>query len=453
MKEAKRENEQLHIEGVPVKEQAHNLPVEEECATPVVSEGQISLFPDMTPDVMIDEDLAREKLSEAMESEKPKKKRKSIITNLVFLVINICVLGFIINACLKETDGMPLSDIISAQGSRLWWLLGGLILFFIVYFADSMIFFFLVRKSTGKSRFFTCYKVSAVGKYFDSITPFSVGGQPSQIINLTRAGISPGIATSIPIIKLIIYNIVYTFVLLAFFIFGIPFLPTSSSLNELLLVLFKIVAAIGIIVTAITSIVFVLIGSGKIIGRAFVRWVVKIGYRLRIVKDYRKSYNKIMKQVLEYQTSIAYLKKHKGTLAVCIVFCLLEIFAYFSIPFTVVMAFSSIEITSAVGFMTLLCVCITKFIICQMAAVVVPLPGGTGMMEFSFIAMFGVSSLIGNSYIVWGLLAWRFFTYYFTIIQGFVISTADSIARMVKSKNLTKKPEIAQTAEIDTKVQ
>lgn len=429
---------------VPEQKQEHSSDVKKEEENFAVSEGQISLFEDVNKDAMIDEQIAREKLSEALETEKPKKKRKSIITNLIFLAINLFVLGFIINSCLKETDGISFSEIVETQGSRLWWLLGGVALFFLMFFADSMIFYFLVKQSTGKKKFGTCYKVSAVGKYFDAITPFSVGGQPSQIMNLTRAGISPGIATSIPIIKLIIYNIIYTIILTVFFIFGIPFLPIGTALNELLLILFKIFAAIGIIVTAITSIVFILIGSGKIVGRSFVRGIVKIGYSLRIVKDYRKSYNKIMKQVLEYQSSMAYLKKHKKMLAICIVFVLLDVFAYFSIPFTVVMAFSGIELTSFSSAFALLCICITKFIICQMAAVVVPLPGGTGMMEFSFIAMFGVSSLIGNKYIVLGLLAWRFLTYYFTIIQGFTISTIDSIVRVVKSKKELKLAEASE---------
>lgn len=430
------ENEQLHIEGVEVNTKSQPAPEEKEETTFSVSEGQISLFEDVAKDAMIDEELAREKLQEAIETEKPKKKRKSVITNLIFLAINICVLAIIINSCVKETG--DIGGALAAQGKRLWWLMGGLALFFLVFFADSMIFFFLIKKSTGKKKFFTAYKVSAVGKYFDAITPFSVGGQPSQILNLTRAGISPGIATSIPIIKLIIYDIVYTIILILFFIFGVPFLPVGSGLNEFLLILFKIVAVLGIIATAATCLVFILIGSGKIIGRSFVRWIVKVGYKLRIVKDYRKAYNKIMKQVLEYQSSISYLRKHKGTLAICILFAIIAILAFFSIPFMVVMAFSNITLTSATQVFSLLLICITKFIICQMAAVIIPLPGGTGMMELSFIAMFGVSSLLGANYMV-GLLAWRFFTYYFTILQGFLISSIDSVVRLAKARKENKK--------------
>ena len=72
-----------------------------------------------------------------------------------------------------------------------------------------------------------------------------------------------------------------------------------------------------------------------------------------------------------------------------------------------------------------------------MASVVIPLPGGTGMMEISFAILFGGSSMLGG-YFAFGLLAWRFLTYYFTIVQGFTVSTIDNIVRMTKNKKKTK---------------
>ena len=179
-----------------------------------------------------------------------------------------------------------------------------------------------------------------------------------------------------------------------------------------------------------------------------------MGYSLRLVKDYRKTYNKFMKTVLEYQSSMAYLKKNKLTLFKCVFWSIIETLAYFSMPFVIVMALSTgASITTFADGLHLLLLCMTKFTICQMASVVIPLPGGTGMMELSFVAMFGVSSLILEN-ISLGLLIWRFLTYYFTVIQGFIISTADSLSRYIKTKREVKllqsqqgseKPEVTQT--------
>ena len=407
-------------------------------------EGQVSIFDDNIGETMIDESAARQRLKEAQESQKPKKKRKSFITNLIFLLINIGLLIYFISGSLEEIKGTSLKDIIANQGDKLWWLLGGVGLFFVLFIADALLLYCLIKKSTGKKRFGLAYKVSATGKYFEAITPFAAGAQPAQIIALSNAGMSPGIATSIPIIRLIIYNIMYAIIILAFLIFGIPIIPAGEALNHLLFIIVKLCAYIGLIVTAIMSLIILLIGSGKIVGRSLVRWVVRLGYKLRIIKNYRKSYDKIMTQVLEYQSSIQYLKKNKGTLVCCILCSIVEVIAYFSIPFTIVMAFSSAN-TMALS-PQLWIICMTQFMMCQMAAVVIPLPGGTGMMEFSFIALFGLGYLIGTQYPL-GLLAWRFLTYYLTIIQGFIISTADSISRMVKAKKQAKIEEQSKEKE------
>ncbi len=437
----KKENEQLTIDGVPKPKEAPVFHEKEENKSENnVIEGQISVFDDKLDDALVDESIARERLQEAIETEKPKKKKRSIIMNLIFFALNIVVMAVIINSFLKDTDGVSISEIISRQGSKLWWLLLGLGLFLLMFFADTMMFFCLIKKSTGKKRIFVSYKVSSVGKYFDAITPFSVGGQPSQILNLTRSGVSPGIATSIPIIKLIIYNLIYTFVILAFLIFGVPFIPISSPLLNLMFTLFKIVAYVGLIFTALTSVLFILIGSGKIVGRTLVRRIVRLGYKLRIVKDYRKTYNKFMSQVLEYQNSMKYLRKNKGTLFACIFFGLIDVLSYFAIPFAVVMALTPSTVTGAVNTLSLLLICMTKFIVCQMASVVIPLPGGTGMMELSFMFLFSGEMLLGvdQANVVLGLLAWRLLTYYLTIVQGFIVSTVDSIIRMVKAKKEMK---------------
>ena len=114
------QNEQLSIAGVPLSKEEQILDAEisaGEKPEDAVSEGQISIFDNITEGAMIDESVAREKLKEAIETEKPKKKRKSIITNLIFLAINICVLGFIINSCLQETGGVSaLSEFFKTQG-------------------------------------------------------------------------------------------------------------------------------------------------------------------------------------------------------------------------------------------------------------------------------------------------------------------------------------------------
>ena len=291
----------------------------------------------------------------------------------------------------------------------------------------------MIKASVGKRKPYLSYRVSLLGKYYDNITPFSVGGEPVQIMELSKAGMSAGVATSLPIIKVIVYNLVNASIIFVSFIFGMPMMFSSDMISNFLLLLLNFVAIIGFIFTALVGILFILIGNGKIVGRGLARFLVKAGYKLRIVKNYRTAYNKIMRTVREYQNSVAFLQKNKGTMVKCILLCFLQLVAYYSIPFFVVLAFTSTtEVTFSLWFM-----CFVKFLVCNMASVIIPLPGGTGMMELSFMFLFGTPDLLGTSVAI-GLLVWRILSYYILILHGFAQTIVDHTVTAVKLRRQEK---------------
>ena len=53
-----------------------------------------------------------------------------------------------------------------------------------------------------------------------------------------------------------------------------------------------------------------------------------------------------------------------------------------------------------------------------------PLPGGTGLNEISFSAAF-IAVMGPTQYLVYVLLAWRFFSYYIYLLQGICILSYD----------------------------
>ncbi|MBQ9790415.1 MAG: hypothetical protein IJW24_02350, partial [Clostridia bacterium] len=75
-------------------------------------------------DVDFDKEVIEERLAEAKQTESPQKKKKSQITNAIFLIINIVLMAFIVSGFMSEySNGFDLGLIVSNQGSRLWWLL------------------------------------------------------------------------------------------------------------------------------------------------------------------------------------------------------------------------------------------------------------------------------------------------------------------------------------------
>ena len=76
-----------------------------------------------------------------------------------------------------------------------------------------------------------------------------------------------------------------------------------------------------------------------------------------------------------------------------------------------------------------------------MASTILPLPGGTGMMEISFLIMFGTSDLLGSSVII-GLLVWRIISYYLLIVHGFGQTVIDAIVDSAKAHKKRKEIKV-----------
>ncbi|MBQ7579250.1 MAG: flippase-like domain-containing protein [Clostridia bacterium] len=401
-------------------------------------------------ETLIDSDVAKERLAEIEESKQPKKKKKSIIWNTIFFIINILFMVFVVRSLLKEAVGASLAEVISQQGSKLYYLLGALGCFILVYICSFLTLCVFVKNSTGKYHFKSCAEATIMGKYYDYITPMAVGGQPSQILTLIRGGVTPGVATSIPIIKMIVNQLVRVVSIIIIYIFLVPNIPMGSQFSNLLIVLCKILGVLGIIITAIVSLGSVFLGSSKMFGKTIAKWWIRFGYKLKIVKNYRKGYDKFMRQVMEYQGSLRYLAQNKGVMIKTVLLSLVEFIAFSSMSFFTSMAFATNPEVSVVGFIpgvVLWLVSMARYQVVDMASTIMILPGGTGLKEICFLIMF--SYFFGNSNAVaWSFLSWRIFDYYLFLAIGFIYMIVRFIVKfsrhrrelkLEKNANLTQK--------------
>lgn len=395
-------------------------------------------------DALIDVDAAQERLNEA-EKKDPKKKKKSFIWNLIFLIINVLFMVFVLKSLLKENAGSSLGEVIAQQGTKLYWLIGAVVCFFGLYLVSALNISVFLKNTTGKWRFLLSLKVAVLGKYYDYITPMAVGGQPSQILNLIKGGITPGVATSIPIIKMIIQQLVHWVFVIVIYAFLVPLIPPESGLVNLLIILLKILGVVGIIITTFISMSFLFLGSSKIVGRKIAKWSIRFGYRLRIVKNYRKSYDKFMRQVVEYQSSMRYLAKNKGVLVMSIVYSMLDLLFYTSIGFFCCMAFSTT--VTAEGFVPVFVIwliSVGRYMVVEQASTIMILPGGTGIKEIAFLIMYNFFFKNSNT-VAWSFFSWRMFDYYLVLIIGFIYILIKFIVEMVVSRKKKKRAETLQT--------
>ena len=355
------------------------------------------------------------------------------------LLINIAFMVFIVNGLIKNVEGQNFFDYIKTQGSSLWWLIGAVVCYALYMFAQTIMFKALIKSTTGKSQWKLAYNVGITGKYYDNVTPFAVGGQPMQIVEFSKTGISPGVSTSLPLIKMIINGIVSTLLALLFFIVGLPKIAPTNSFYAFLFVIFEILGIIGLVITLFGNLIMILFSTGTLFTRSLIAWIVKMGYKLKIVKNYRLTLRKWLSQVNEYKASGRFLFKNKKLLLKMILYSCLESLSYACISFFVIMAFLDPFYldTTKISVWFILLSCVIKYYICAMAGSYIPLPGATGLMEIAFIALYG--EFVGDA-IVWALLAWRIVSYYFILIHGFVNETT----KIIKNVSRNKKKKIKE---------
>ena len=378
----------------------------------------------------VSEEYTEQKYQKVMEYQSPKKKRKSTIINLCLLLINLIFLVTIVKSLMKNVGEKNFLDVLQEQGSKCWWLFGGLLIYALFMLVQTLMYYVLIKDITGKKRMKLAYDVAVVGKYYDNATPFAAGGQPMQIVRLVQNGVSVGTSTSIPIIKLIINSSVSVILTVLFFIFGVPKIPMSTPLNDMLLMILIILAVIGLVITIIVVVFTFLMGTGGLVTRSFISGILRIGYKLKLVKNYRETFQKVLNQVAEYKVSFRYIWKSKKTLLKMIVLSIFECLTYAIMPYFVVQAFIG---PTEIEPMLMLVICISQYYICAMASSFIPLPGGSGMMEISFVFLFGV--IVGDN-IVLALLAWRILSYYLILVHGFVHELTHIIKNFAKNRKL-----------------
>jgi len=403
--------------------------------SPILTQETIDSVKDSS---LIDADVALARLESAKLREMPEKKKQNVLLSFIFLILNLVLVFFIARGLLNSTENFDLGQVLANQGNRLFWLIGVLGCLALLVFCESAIMAALIKHTSGEFRPLLSYKVAILGKYYECVTPLPIGGEPAQMLYLSRHKVNAGLATSIPIIRTIVYNASFSIMTLLFFVFVMPRLSTASNLDHFLHILLQTVAVLGLILSSFGSFGIMFISMNRKFGKKLARGVVKLGVLLHIVRDYRRAYDKLMRSVVEFQSSMDYLKKNKVMLFTTIGFAVLEILSLISISFFVVMAFGSVEPVNTGEFLILWLECSTRFLICFQAAAIIPLPGGTGMMEVAYVCMFGGSHFLGDN-IFWGFMTFRIMTFYQWILQGVILIIWDLILKLIVNTHNKRK--------------
>lgn len=369
----------------------------------------------------------QKEIDEAEQAVAKQKSRKKKFLSIGFFILNIVIIAGILGYQISQSEDMSFSALLASGFS--FPLFGLLILVWIgLMLFDTRRYNILVKRSSGRSRPFLSFKVCALGRYYNAVTPMATGGQPFQIYYLTQRGLNASAAISVPmgayVVNQICMVVIWTIALI------VSFSTSLGSFDYL-----KLVCLIGYILNILLILLIVFLSVSERTGKKLVVWILRFLQKIKIIKNYEKQYAKVIKVVFDFQSTIRNLVKSKGIFIRLMLNSVAFNFLAYSIPFFVYCAMVGYLDFSMWPYIVFLGILI------EMASSFVPLPGGSGVSELSFAALFSMVFL-NNAILTWALIIYKVMTYYIYLIHGIIVISYDKVIGDKKYKWLTKKWEL-----------
>ncbi len=324
------------------------------------------------------------------------KNKKNIINALVLVGITIIVLYFSLKDDFENI-------MVQLKTINIWWLILAFIIVIIYWLLRSKAINIFTRKFMPKTKYRSSLQLMIRTQFFNAVTPFATGGQPYQIYHLVKDGVRMTTATSIIIQNFIVYQI--AIVLLG----GIAVISNRIfSLFAKNILISRLVTLGFAINTSIIVILFIVAFSEKL-NRKLIHFGITVLTKLRIVKDKQKKLSEWDEYIIKFHESAVILLENKKQFLFSIFLNFLALCFLYSIPLVLLYAtgdYQSFHILEAI---------VTSAYVMLIGSFV-PIPGGSGGLEYGFIVFYG--NFIGGPKLTAIMLLWRFVTYYFGMIVG-----------------------------------
>ena len=238
--------------------------------------------------------------------------------------------------------------------------------------------------------------------FFDGITPFSSGGGPYHIVSLKKAGLRIINGANVMVISSLLYQLsLCTFMTISVILnLSLNLFPDSTTIRYF--------SIFGYAVCFIVLACLLLIMFNHKFNESIVKIVIKLLNKVKIVKNKDEVIQKWKDYVDSLNEGSKLIRKDRKTFIKCYLYSLMGLFAYIMIPYTVARGMNIVSFGILETFIT------TSYVL--MIGMFVPIPGGTGGMEYSFSNLY--SNFIFGPTVNAVMLVWRFITYYLGIILG-----------------------------------
>ena len=289
----------------------------------------------------------------------------------------------------------------------------------------------IARKNRFKTHFLDNYCIGLSEHFFNSITPFSTGGQPVQVYLYTQKKVKASDSTGMIVMNFIALMIATNiFAIAALFYYGRFSEKFTSSTIWMI--------GLGFAMNLFTLVFMILMASCKFVRDFFVK-ILNYFCKFKFIgKHLSKAVPAFNRYCENAQSAAKEIFSHVWSFIAAVLIRMVSLVFYYAIPFFVLRALY-VELSYDVLPFIILA---SAFAITTM--VWVPTPGGTGGIEFAFTTIFttftGVTQTIGLT----GMILWRALTYYLLMLISFIAYLVFEI--MVKRSKI--KEEVKEEASL-----
>ncbi|QNQ84028.1 flippase-like domain-containing protein [Lactobacillus sp. PV037] len=321
--------------------------------------------------------------------------------HLIGIIIVLIISGGVIYFQLKNT---PINSLIQAAKSlNPSFLILVFAIMILSYVFEAGILATLSYERKKEYSTWAFFRIPLIQALFNAITPLSTGGQPSQLVAMMQMGMKGARATSILLMKFIIYQICVLFAYVSTIAFG--FKMIAGRFSGLALFIF-----IGFLIH-ISSIMFLLaVMFAYNWTKKITLWIMKILEKVfgtKRVNNWRQS---TLNQIETFYQEGQKLKREKKKLLIASILTIGQLLCFYSIPYFILLALNLHPSWLAVTGMNIMII---------MFMAIVPIPGASGGAEFSFQTLFSIF-ISSNALLTLGMFLWRFTTYFLGLILGVV---------------------------------
>lgn len=285
-----------------------------------------------------------------------------------------------------------------------WWLLVGVIVMFVSWVMETFVLQIMTRNKHDHLPFGEAVRIPLIEQLFNAITPFATGGQPAQLIAMMQSGIEGGRASSVLLMKFIVYQ----FMVLINFILTmvIGFNRVAGQIGPLAwLIAFGLVMHVSVIIGLLLVMYY-----NRFTKRLVALFLIPVGWFVGKKRRAQMATELDDKIDTFYEESLE-LKREKKKVAKACVLTLLQLLAYYSVPYFVLLALH----VPHVDFLQVL----SMHVMIVMIVSLFPIPGGSGGAEYSFKTIFA-TYIAAPAKLVLAMLLWRLLTYYLGMLMGVV---------------------------------